>query len=248
MQRFASPHASLPDIVAKIREAGRIAVLTGAGISTESGIPDFRSPGGLYSRIDPMEYLSVDALERRPRQFWKLFVEIMIPILDCKPNAGHLALARMEKAGFIHTLVTQNIDGLHTKAGSKNVIELHGHMRTVRCSRCGDSSPMDYAVMQMSHADLPECPECGAMLRPDVVLFGDIPFGFDQAVRAVRQTGFLLIVGSSLSVYPANTLTRFASQCAIINRDTSEGDRDAAFVIHAESGKALMELALALGS
>ncbi|MGI6129441.1 MAG: SIR2 family NAD-dependent protein deacylase, partial [bacterium] len=195
---------------------GRTVVFTGAGISTESGIPDFRSRGtGLWNHIDPMEYLSADALYARPETFWKYFSKVFGPTLNAKPNAGHLALATLEKAGYIHTTITQNIDGLHQKAGAQNVLEVHGHIRTVRCNRCGSTYPMETALAQLSKRPQPTCEKCGQGVRPDVVLFGDMmPPAFGQAMQEVQRSQLVLVVGSSLTVSPANTLAYHSGRLA----------------------------------
>lgn len=227
-----------------LRENRGAVVLTGAGISTESGIPDFRSPGtGLWSRIDPMEYLSVDALYGRPETFWKYFAEVFGPTLAAQPNAGHLALARLEAAGYVGTIVTQNIDGLHQKAGSCNVLEVHGHLRTVHCQGCHRAYPMEEALARLKKEPAPHCPGCGGRLRPAVVLFGDMmPPAFAQAVSAVERSGLVLVVGSSLTVSPANSLAFRTPHLAIINREPTPADARADVVIRAGAGEALTEL------
>ncbi|NQU44040.1 NAD-dependent deacylase [bacterium] len=225
-------------------ESGPVAVLTGAGISTESGIPDFRSPGtGLYNRMNPMEYLSVKGMMAQPGRFWRGFSEIVAVALGARPNRGHLALARLEQAGHISTLITQNIDGLHQKAGSRNVIELHGHLQTARCTRCETRLPMVDALGRFPARPIPLCEVCGKMLRPDVVLFGDIPTEYDRALRAVQEAGSLLIVGSSLSVSPANFLVYEADRVAIINRDATLADEAAEILASGAAGDVLNNLA-----
>ncbi|HHV07520.1 MAG TPA: NAD-dependent deacylase [Firmicutes bacterium] len=223
------------------RHRGQATVFTGAGISTESGIPDFRSPGtGLWSHIDPMEYLSVDALYARPHNFWKYFSKVFGPTLDAQPNAGHIALAALENAGYIHTVITQNIDGLHQKAGAKKVLEVHGHLRTVRCNSCGRQYPMKEALAQLPKVPVPRCDDCGHSVRPDVVLFGDMmPPAFTQALQAVEQSQLVLMVGSSLTVSPANTLAFYASHLAIVNRDPTPADGRADVVVHGTAGQVL---------
>lgn len=223
--------------------------LTGAGISTESGIPDFRSPGtGLYNFIDPMEYLSVDALMGRPTMFWKYFSEIFGTVIDVQPNSGHRALALLEKAGFISAIATQNIDGLHQKAGSKTVYEVHGHLRTARCGDCEKSWPLSEALKQVGEGKLPHCPECRGDLRPDVVLFGDMmPEAFSHALDAARAADLVLVVGSSLAVSPANMIAMQGGRVAIINREATPLDDRADVVIHGGAGEILMGVVAELG-
>lgn len=228
---------------------GKTTVLTGAGISTESGIPDFRSPGtGLWSHIDPMEYLSVDALYTRPERFWKYFAQVFGPTLDAQPNAGHKALAELERAGYVHTIITQNIDSLHQKAGAQNVLEVHGHLRTVHCRNCGRTYPMKEALAQLSKVPIPRCEKCGHDVRPDVVLFGDMmPVAFNQAVQAVENSSLMLVVGSSLTVSPANTLAFYVSHLAVVNRDSTPADSRADVVVHGGAGDTLSAVVSELG-
>jgi NAD-dependent deacetylase len=232
-----------------VKNKGRAVALTGAGISTESGIPDFRSPGtGLWNRIDPMEYLSVEALYARPETFWKYFAEIFGPTLEAEPNAGHLALAKLETAGYITGVITQNIDGLHQKAGSRTVFEVHGHLRTVHCQSCGRTYPLTEALARLKNEPIPHCPECGGRLRPDVVLFGDMmPVAFTQAVAAVERSSLVLVVGSSLTVSPANSLAFRTPHLAIINREPTPADGRADVVIREGAGETLSAVLKELG-
>ena len=239
---------AIKSLAGLFREHRGAMVLTGAGISTESGIPDFRSPGtGLYNSIDPMEYLSVDALRARPEVFWKYFTEVFEPSAFAEPNAGHIALAKMEAAGYVSAVATQNIDGLHQKAGSHSVFEVHGHLRTARCSGCRETLPLSAAFEQVRSGCLPVCERCGDSLRPDVVLFGDMmPEAFARASEAAARCGLLLVVGSSLTVSPANTLAFRSGTLAIINRDPTPFDDRAALVIHSPAGETLAALAAEL--
>ena len=226
-----------------LREARKVVALTGAGISTESGIPDFRSPGtGLYASIDPMEYLSVDALDSRPEQFWKYFVEVFA-LPKAEPNAGHTALAWLADNGYLSAVITQNIDGLHHKAGSQPIFEVHGHLRTVHCTGCGRTWPMGDTVVQVQAGKLPTCGECGSRVRPDVVLFGDpMPPAFQEAFEATQSADLVLVVGSSLSVSPANMLAFERNRLAIVNRDPTVADSEADVVIHGSAGETLTAL------
>lgn len=236
--------SEIPELAALFWSATSVIVLTGAGISTESGIPDFRSPGGLYESIDPMEYLSIEALEEHPKRFWRYFIDAFASTTQAEPNAGHKALAALEHAGWINGIITQNIDGLHSKAGSRQVYEVHGHLRTVHCYKSGHTHPLSLAVEQMNAGALPHCPACGAALRPDVVLFGDaMPAAFQKALAAADEADLTLVVGSSLMVTPANYLALDAHQLAIINRDPTIYDARADVVIHSNAGNALTALA-----
>ncbi len=240
------PGNSVEDLVRLFEQVDSAVALTGAGISTESGIPDFRSPGGLYSQIDPMEYLSITAMYDHPERFWHFFVDVFSPIIDFDPNAGHQALARLEEAGRLVGVITQNIDGLHTKAGSETVIEVHGHLRTVHCTRCAAVVPLADAVEQVRAADLPTCPECSGALRPDVVLFGDQLPEIDRALELVQSVELVLVVGSSLSVTPASYLALQSARRAIINREPTMVDSICDVVINAPAGETLTALVEAL--
>jgi len=234
----------LEQLAALFREFPGAPVLTGAGLSTESGIPDFRSPGGLYSQIDPMEYLSTDALYDHPARFWKYFGEVFAPATEKQPNAGHIALARLEEAGFVGLIATQNIDGLHDKAGSRLVLELHGHLRTCRCEHCSTSHTLRECLAQLERRPEPLCKACARRVRPDVVLFGDmLPRDFTEALDVVHEAPFLLVVGSSLTVSPANSLAFEAQRLVIINRDETLADERAELVIHGSAGALLTALA-----
>jgi NAD-dependent deacetylase len=242
--------SGLIDRLAELMERHRPAVvLTGAGISTESGIPDFRSPGtGLWNYIDPMEDLSAETLRARPAHFWRCFRALRGSGLKAEPNRGHLALARLEKSGHVRLVITQNIDGLHHKAGSRRVLEIHGHLRTARCQSCGQRQPLIEALEQLSSREIPEC-GCGGHLRPDVVLFGDpMPPAFEEAWRKAAGSRLLLVVGSSLTVWPAASLAELTPHLAVINRDPTPADVHADVVIRGSAGEILSALAERLGA
>jgi NAD-dependent deacetylase len=241
-------HAGIDELIALFEEVDSAVGLTGAGISTESGIPDFRSPGGLYDQIDPMDYLSVEALSYRPERFWRYFIEVFAPVVDYDPNAGHQALAQLEAAGHLLGVITQNIDGLHTKAGSENVIEVHGHLQTVHCTRCAVSAPLPEAAAQVKAGGLPVCSECGGAQRPDVILFGDMLPELDNAMELASSVDLVLVVGSSLSVTPANYIAFQSHRRAIINRDPTMADDFCEVVINASAGETLSALVEGLGA
>jgi NAD-dependent deacetylase len=188
------------------REARRVVVLTGAGLSTPSGIPDFRSEGkGLWSKDDPLEVASLSTFRTAPELFFKWFHPLASEIYYAVPNKAHIALADLEKQGRVHTIVTQNIDALHQKAGSQHVVEMHGTMRTLTCTQCylqTDSSK--YVPTFIEKGEIPHCPNCGALLKPDVILFGEqLPqSSWMEAQRAARQCDLMLVAGSSLEVLP----------------------------------------------
>lgn len=233
----------LKTLAGLLREHQPAFALTGAGVSTESGIPDFRSRGnGLWEHYDPAEVCSVDALHRDPARFWRFNMQWWGGVTEARPNAAHHALAVLERAGLLRGVITQNIDGLHRAAGS-TVWEVHGHLRTCRCVRCDRRH--DFAFLQRqidSGVEVPCCP-CGGMLRPDVVLFGDA-MGEDywRATQVLTGCRLLLVVGSSIQVYPVAGLPQLARRLAIINREPTPYDGEAAVVIHETAGPVLAGL------
>jgi NAD-dependent deacetylase len=224
-----------------IRQRQPCVVLTGAGISTESGIPDFRSPTGIWAQYDPMEYATIGAFRRDPVKVWEFYSLRFEALATAEPNAGHLALAELERAGLVSAVVTQNIDGLHLSAGSQEVIEVHGSIRTATCVECGAQVALDPAS--------PRCPRCGSILKPDVVMFGELlPEGaMERASELARAAGLLLVVGSTLEVYPVAGLPEETLQSggalAIVNRGTTPYDGLAAVRIDAGAGDTLSALA-----
>jgi NAD-dependent deacetylase len=190
-----------------IRRAHSGVALTGAGISTPSGIPDFRSAGsGLWERFDPMDVASLSAFRYRPERFFEWVKPLAEKILLAEPNPAHTALAEMERAGLITAVVTQNIDDLHRKAGSKRVLEIHGHLRESTCIECFRRYPSGRMLRRFTESgEIPRCPACGGVLKPDAVLYGEqLPFQIVQeAKRLITESDLILIVGSSLEVTPA---------------------------------------------
>lgn len=189
-----------------IKQSRHTVVLTGAGFSTPSGIPDFRSEGtGLWSKVDSMDVASLDTFRTAPEKFFAWVRPLIGQILDAKPNPAHHAITRLEAAGLVGTTLTQNIDILHQKAGTKNVIELHGTLRTVSCSHCFRQYDSDGFIESfVRDGSLPHCPACGSLLKPDVILFGEqLPVRAWQAAEAaVRACDLMLVAGSSLEVLP----------------------------------------------
>jgi NAD-dependent deacetylase len=212
-----------------LRNAKHVVVLTGAGISTPSGIPDFRSEGtGLWSRDEPMEVASLNTFRTDPERFFVWFRPLASQIFNAAPNPAHIALANLEEAGYIKTIITQNIDALHHKAGSKNVIEMHGTLRTLSCTQCFQTSnAQDYLKNFVEQGELPRCPACNALLKPDVILFGEqLPQkAWYEAQRQSRRCDLMLVAGSSLEVLPVAGLPMQAidrgSHLVIINNATT---------------------------
>ncbi len=182
-----------------VREHQPCVVLTGAGISTASGIPDFRSPTGIWARVDPLEVGSIEAFRADPVRVWSFYAPRFALLTEAEPNDGHRALAELERRGFVRAVVTQNIDLLHERAGSREVVEVHGSIRSASCRSCGARLPLAEVLELLP---VPACPDCGAVLKPDVVFFGELlPEGaIDRALELARSAGLLLVVGSSLEV------------------------------------------------
>jgi NAD-dependent deacetylase len=193
-----------------IKKSHCTVVLTGAGISTHSGIPDFRSPGiGLWNRYQPMEVASLSAFRHNPEQFYTWFHPLAVQMFTAQPNPAHFALAELQNAGYISTIITQNIDGLHTRAGAENVLEVHGTLDTLTCTNCYRqvSSSMimeDY----INHCAVPHCLACGSMLKPDVILYEEqLPIKtWVKAEEASNNCELMLVVGTSLEVMPSAKL------------------------------------------
>jgi len=189
-----------------LRKAKYAVALTGAGLSTPSGIPDFRSEGtGLWSRDEPMEVASLSTFRTDPERFFVWFRPLASLIFSADPNPAHVALAELEKAGRVKSVITQNIDALHHKAGSKNVIEMHGTLRTLSCTQCFQrSEAKGYLKSFVELGKLPHCPACNGLMKPDVILFGEqLPQqAWYNAQRECRQCDLVLVAGSSLEVLP----------------------------------------------
>jgi len=177
---------------------------TGAGISAESGIPTFRGKGGLWEKYDPSEYATVQALRKNPLKVWKLYVEIFETMRKARPNKAHIALAELEKLGLLKFVITQNIDDLHEKAGTKLIAKIHGTYDVLRCDNCFYREKLD-TKSQLLPFEPPFCPNCGEMLRADVVLFGEsLPSNeFSKALREAEKADLVLAIGTSGVVVPA---------------------------------------------
>jgi len=183
--------------------------LTGAGISVESGIPDFRSEGGLWSRFDPSEYATIEAFRQDPEKVWKMLKEMDEIVSGARPNSAHIAMGEMEKMGFLHYIITQNINNLHQEGGAKNVIEYHGNSSTLSCLWCGRR----YKSIEKKGEYPPKC-HCGRVLKPDVVFFGEpIPVdALHKSYELASKAEALMIVGTSAVVSPANSIPVIAKQ------------------------------------
>jgi NAD-dependent deacetylase len=199
------PNGSVERLARLIRDSRRTVALTGAGISVPSGIPDFRSPGtGLWENVDPMEVAHIDVFRRDPKRFWSYYRPRFGMLSDRQPNPAHRALAELESRGLLEAVVTQNIDRLHRKAGSRNVVEVHGTIETSSCLDCGASYPLDLVEDLFDADGVARCRGCGGPVKPDVVLFGELlpEPAMEEAVALAGSAELLLCVGSSLEVYP----------------------------------------------
>lgn len=217
-------------------------VFTGAGVSTESGIPDFRGPSGLWRKIDP-EIFTIQYFMENPSLVWRLFIEYFARYRDAKPNPAHYAIARLEQIGIVKVVITQNIDGLHQAAGSRRVIELHGNLRYAVCLSCGQRIALDDAVSMIREgSDPPQCPRCGGLLKPDAVFFGEpLPVkALEDAFREAEKSDLVLVVGSSLTVYPAAYIPAHAvehgARLVIVNLQPTPLDDIAVLVVREKAG------------
>jgi NAD-dependent deacetylase len=219
-------------------------VLTGAGVSTESGIPDFRSATGIWRDVDPADVASVRAFRRDPARVWAFYRERLLGLRGASPNAAHHALAELERLGLCRAIVTQNVDGLHTRAGSSDVLELHGSLRSAECVGCRRREPTEAVLEQLDEVAVPSCQRCGYVLKPGVVLFGEaLPAEtFERAFELARGAGLVLVVGSSLEVWPVAGLPLEASRFAIVNRGPTALDDRAILKVDAAAGATLTEL------
>jgi NAD-dependent deacetylase len=242
----SNPHQQAASRLQRSRHA---VALTGAGISVESGIPDFRSAGGLWSRFDPMEFGHIDSFRRNPAKVWQMLIEMDALLNKAAPNPAHVVLAQLEQRRLLKAVITQNVDSLHQRAGSATVIEYHGHGRTLRCEECGRV----HSRQQVALDTLPPRCSCGGPLRPSFVFFGeDIPAeAHHQAMEAVRACDLLVVVGTSGTVVPASYLPAVAKECGafIVEINPAHTEISARFAdlsIPEPAGKALSAIWAAL--
>lgn len=228
-----------------IAESSRIVFFGGAGVSTESGIPDFRSEDGLYHQkfdYPPEEILSHSFFYHHTEEFYRFYREKMLLPDGIQPNAAHKKLAQLEQDGKLSAIVTQNIDGLHQLAGSKRVYELHGSIHRNHCTKCGKFYPMEFI---RDSAGVPRC-ECGGLIKPDVVLYEESldEACLEGAVRAISQADLLIVGGTSLTVYPAAGLLRYygGKRLVLINRDETPYDGYAGLIFRDKIGEVLSQI------
>lgn len=199
-----SQHKYLAEAAERLRYARKAVALTGAGISVESGIDDFRSPGGLWSHYPPEEYATIEAFRRNPEKSWKLFRALGKGLVGTRPNKAHLVLADLENKGTIQGVVTQNVDNLHQDSGSRVVLEIHGDHRHLQCLGCDDVSQPSRSILEGN--DVPTCQHCRQPLKPNVVLFGEAVRSLDEIQSLVHRCDALMVIGTSAQVYPAAAL------------------------------------------
>lgn len=241
---------SLRDLAQLVANANRVVALTGAGVSVPSGIPDFRSPGsGLWAGVDPMKVAHVDAFRRDPESFWSFYGPRFAMLADKRPNPAHAALAELEARGTIEAVITQNIDGLHQEAGSREVIEVHGSAASASCPGCGDRHARDEVLARLASAadGIPRC-DARHPLKPDVVLFGDVlpAAATERAWELAGSADLLLCVGSSLEVHPVALLPEVTlesgGRLAIVTRGATPFDFRAAIRLAGDVADELSDL------
>jgi NAD-dependent deacetylase len=238
-------------VAALILDSSRVVVFTGAGISTESGIPDFRSPGGIWTKFDPDDFTIQKFMssEKTRRMQWQMLVEGGL-LKDAEPNQAHYAIAEMEKLGRLMCVITQNIDNLHQKAGNTpdKVFELHGNMKFVRCMSCDRRFPVEDVLQRLDKEEIPDCQFCHGILKPDAVFFGEsLPQQtLNDAIKHSRSCDLFIVIGSTLVVYPAAYMPIYAvesgARLIIINLSPTPLDSKATALITAKAGEAMGEI------
>ena len=236
-----------------IRENQPCVALTGAGVSTESGIPDFRSPTGMWASFDPSEYASLGAFRREPEKVWRFYAPRFALLSDAKPNRAHTALAELEGMGLLEAIVTQNIDLLHERAGSRAVLDVHGSIRTSICPGCGRRYALtDVTALIEGGGGAPRCRACASVLKPDVVFFDELlpTDAIERAFELAERARLLLVIGSSLEVYPVAELPdetlRSGGRVAVVNAAPTWVDERADLVLARRAGDVLAEVVATL--
>jgi NAD-dependent protein deacetylase/lipoamidase len=239
--------AEAVDLAGLLRAAASCVVLTGAGVSTESGIPDFRSPTGMWAQYDPMEYATIEAFENDPEKVWSFYSLRYRALTEAEPNDAHRALAELERRGLVSAVITQNIDLLHERAGSRDVIEVHGSIRECVCLSCGKRYAMAEVLRMLDADEVPRC-TCGSVLKPGVVMFGELldAGAIERAFQLAREASLLLVVGSTLEVQPVAGLTwetvTAGGDVAIVNLGPTAFDHRARLRIDGKAGAVLREV------
>ena len=239
-----SPYQDVAELLLTLKNC---VVLTGAGISAESGIPTFRSKDGLWEKYDPMVYASVEVFRRDPSKYWQIRGDFIRNYDTYRPNAAHRALVELEQMGIVRRVITQNIDGLHRKAGSRRVVEIHGSLREIICQQCGKT----YLAPNIPEGNPPHC-ECGGVLKPNTVLFGEQlpPEALEVAIRESSTCRVMLVIGTSAVVYPAAHLPAVAKQhgAKIVEINIERAFPDADYVVLEKAGTAIARILDAIKS
>lgn len=233
-----------------VKQASYVVALTGAGVSAESGIPTYRGSDGVWHKYDPAYYADVEYFFHDPSYYWNFFRDVRYQVLkEAEPNKAHVELARLEGLGYLKAVITQNIDGLHQQARSVKVLELHGNTRTISCVNCSRSYDLDQVRERLETELPPKCDNCGALLKPDVVMFGEaLPQNtLHQAGEHSRSCDLFLAIGSSLTVQPAASLPAVAKQAGarlvVINPEVTQLDYMADLVLRDTASEALSGIA-----
>jgi NAD-dependent deacetylase len=235
-----------------VRQAGSVVALTGAGVSVPSGIPDFRSPGtGIWENVDPMEVAHIDAWRADPARFWSFYGQRFQTLGDKQPNGAHNALVELERRGLLDAVITQNIDMLHRRAGTRELIEVHGSIATCSCLSCGERVASSVVLAQLANATVPLC-ACGEPRKPDVVLFGEFlpEAALERATQLAEAADLLVCIGSSLEVYPVAQLPaitlRHGGDVAIVTQGETPYDAHATVRLGGDVAEELSALVAAL--
>ncbi len=231
----------IKEIVSLLTACRYTVALTGAGVSTKSGIPDFgRTDSGLWTRVNP-ELFTIHSFLADPAQFYHLGKDFFSMVGAAEPNLTHLALGELQQRGLVKTIITQNIDGLHQQGGAERVLEIHGSMRSASCIQCKRREAMETVIAVLDAGLIPPlCSACGAPLKPDAILFGEtLPPDFEEALAEAQQADCMLIIGSSMQVFPANMLPGFCKNLVIINREPTLFDSRARVVLHSDTSRAM---------
>jgi NAD-dependent deacetylase len=243
-------HAAVTVLAELVRGAGSVVALTGAGISVPSGIPDFRSPGtGIWQDVDPMEVAHIDAWRADPERFWSFYGDRFQTLGDKRPNAAHEALVELERRGHVDAVITQNIDRLHRRAGTRRLVEVHGSIASSSCLDCGAGYPLEEVVSRLP--GVPAC-DCGRPLKPDVVLFGEFlpEAALEEANALAAGAGLLLCIGSSLEVHPVAQLPAVTlahgGEVAIVTKGPTPYDAHAVVRLGGDVERELQALVAAL--
>jgi NAD-dependent deacetylase len=254
MDGEVAPRSDVAALAELVRRAGSVVALTGAGISVPSGIPDFRTPGtGIWENVDPMEVAHIDAWRADPERFWSFYGERFQTLGDKQPNGAHLALVELERRGMLQAVITQNIDMLHGRAGTRELIEVHGSIASCSCLSCGERVQSAQVLAGLAQATVPAC-GCGRPLKPDVVLFGEFlpEAALDRATELAAAADLLLCIGSSLEVYPVAQLPgitlRHGGEVALVTQGPTPYDGRAAVRLGGDVEQELVGLVAALSS